>query len=314
MADQDPMIIEQSATQLTTRDAASNVAKSPTENNKTHAHMSLPFEILLSILERAILSESRTLRLISGNCKDNPYFPSPMTVTDSPAPFRLCRELRKRLLASKILKPNTLDFGTLEFQPSVLPSEWFRVRLVGNPQPRFYFNPNIDTLRLDPQLYTSIFSAAVLSPFSTLVCPYPAMLRNVKRLVLCSTSCDSAESLLEIHKNFPSLEHHTVRFEAHGHQEYKDLPIRLCALIFKYHMSTSAHFVLLGEQNVDGMPTQAIELYYAKSVDRWQIDLIVHLEKVFVEASNQYSTNQPHQLNNIINKTLRFFCLPQIKI
>ncbi|KAJ8069280.1 hypothetical protein OCU04_002941 [Sclerotinia nivalis] len=136
------------------RDARINVGRTPIEKEKTsNENVSLPLEVILSILEMAILSEPRMLHLgrdHNWSCRD-------IALNESRGAFCVSRKSRKRLLALNILMSGEDDFLDFRIRMSLdgligLHQHRLRDELA----PRFRFTHNIDTLRLSPELHTML--------------------------------------------------------------------------------------------------------------------------------------------------------------
>lgn len=268
------MITEQSATattQLLPRNAARNRYKT------SNGHVSLPAEVLLTIFEFAIIAESRVLHL--GRHRGTGYRGA-KALNECPAPFNVCREMRNRLLKSKMLLEATpdensiIDFGLLEIPGLRVAHHGPEPRCIRRKEfgePIFLFDPEIDTLQLSEELYTMIFyDIYPTGEFSTYSSGFgnngfPAMFRYVKRLILSAASCNTEESLLNMHNCFTNLEHLTVRFEADRHQKLTLWTLDSRVENFKNLKVPGIDLVLLDAHFDTDMSTPAVELYYGKS-------------------------------------------------
>ncbi|TGO79754.1 hypothetical protein BELL_0024g00330 [Botrytis elliptica] len=108
MTNENPDVTELSAAltaQLTIRYSPVDLIKSPTEKlRSSNQKISLPIEIMLSILEMAVEMEPRMIRL---GCHHDKFLKT-IIVSDSPAQFHVTLKLRELLLTSKVLISKSL--------------------------------------------------------------------------------------------------------------------------------------------------------------------------------------------------------------
>ncbi|TGO28311.1 hypothetical protein BPAE_0029g00390 [Botrytis paeoniae] len=197
MTNEDPEVTELSAAptaQLTIRYSPVDLIKPPTEKlRSSNEKMSLPDEIVLSILEMAVQLEPRMIRL---ECHHDKFLKT-IILSDSPAQFHITWKLRELLLTSTTLVSKSLipsEEVMLTYQP------YFRL-------PESCFSAEIDTLHISTQLYSMLRTEV---PWRH---NFRHMFEHVKRLALDHTSTNQSIFLSRLRLDFPKLEQYSVRFD-----------------------------------------------------------------------------------------------------
>ncbi|TGO58225.1 hypothetical protein BCON_0057g00110 [Botryotinia convoluta] len=245
MTNEDPEVTELSAAptaQLPIRYSTVHLIKSPTEKFGTsNEKLSLPDEIMLSILEMAVELETRVIRL---GCHHDKFLKI-IILSDSPAQFHITLKLRELLLTSKTL-----------ISKSLIPSE--EVILTYKPYfrlPKSCFSAEIDTLHISTQLYTMLRTEI---PWRH---NFRHMFEHVKRLALDHTSTNQSIFLRRLRLDFPKLEQYSVRFDtADTSQNLTDHVIDRWVETYR-KLGHELNYTL--EVQLDGrMSTDGVTLYY----------------------------------------------------